>query len=342
MLTRFTCFCSLLILLLSCGNPISKPPQRAAYYWQSVFQWQQAEQEKSDHLGLERLYVKFFDVKFDPATRAQPVAVLDVQSPFPDSLTLVPVVFVTNDCLIKLTAEEMAWLAARIAEKVNEIWQIGQGGPRPEIQVDCDWTASTQDRYFTLLKELKLVFPKTTFSVTLRLYPFRYPEKMGVPPVDRAMLMYYNMGELKNPAESNSILNNETARAYLDPAAKYPLPLDIALPAFSWGVAFRNDQFLGLIRDLNIGMTESSGFFTKFASNTYQSTQDTVWRGTYFREGDVVRLEMTDPEALLEAAQLTAPLRDKADGTVSFFQWHSPNFSSLADENLEPVFDIYR
>lgn len=342
MLRRITCICSLLILMVACSPDTTNPAQRAAYYWKSTFQWQQTDQQKSDHLGLERLYIKFFDVKFDPYQRAQAVAVLDVQTPFPDSLTIVPVVYVTNDCLLKLTAEEMPWLAARIEEKVSEIWKLGRGGAQPEIQMDCDWTASTQDRYFSLLSELELLFPQAIFSVTLRLYPFRYPEKMGVPPVARAMLMYYNMGELKSAEESNSILNNETAKTYLEPAGKYPLPLDIALPAFSWGVAFRNDQFLGLIRDLDAGIAESSGFFAKFASNSYQCNRDTVWRRTYFREGDMLRIESSASEALLEAATLTAPLRDQSDGTVSFFQWNSPNFSSLADENLETVFAIFR
>lgn len=328
--------------MVSCSPDVVNPPQRAVYYWKSAFHWQQADQQKSDRLGIERLYVKFFDVKFNPATRAEAVAPLDVQTPFPDSLTVVPVVYVTNDCLLKLTAEEMEWLAARIAEKVTEIWKLGRGGAQPEIQIDCDWTATTQDRYFSLLSELKLLFPKSIFSVTLRLYAFRYPEKMGVPPVERAMLMYYNMGELKSFSERNSILNNETAKTYLEPAGKYPLPLDIALPAFSWGVAFRNDQFLGLVRDLNVDIAESSVIFSKFATNSYQCNRDTVWRRTFFREGDILRIESSEPEALLEAAHLTASLRDPSDGTVSFFQWHSPNFSSLADENLETVFAIFR
>ena len=330
------------MMLLACSKQSSLPTQRAAYHWKASFNWQHPDHQKSEALQLDRIYVKFFDVRFDPYQRAKPVAILDVQTPFPDSLLTIPVVYVTNDCLLKLTAEEMPWLAARIAEKLNEIWKIGRGGARPEIQIDCDWTDQTQDRYFSLLSELKLQYPGTRFSVTLRLYPFRYPELMGVPPVDRAMLMYYNMGELKDFKESNSILNNQIAKTYLEPARTYPLPLDIALPGFSWGVVFRNDQFLGLLRDLNTEVAESTGFFTKFAGNRYQSTRDTVWRGTYFREGDILRLENASPEALLEAAHLTVPLRDRSEGTVSIFQWHSSNFSSLTDENLETVFTVYR
>ncbi len=330
------------VFISACSTKTSSiPPQRAVYYWQSTFQWQLADQQKADSLAIDRLYVKFFDVEFSPALRAQPVAVLDVQTPFPEKLEIIPVIYITNDCLLKLQADEIEWLAARIQEKLDELWQIGRGGPQKEIQIDCDWTESTQDRYFNLLNELKSRYAEQVFSVTLRLYPFRYPEKMGVPPVDRAMLMFYNMGELKSIQETNSILNNEIARTYVDPAATYPLPLDIALPAFSWGVIFRNSQFLGLMGDFNGDIVEASGFFSSFAPNIYLCRKDTVWRAKFFREGDHLRIEAISDSNLLSAARLTAPLRDRSGGTVSFFQWNAPNFSSLADEDLETVFSVF-
>ena len=61
-----------------------------------------------------------------------------------------------------------------------------------EIQIDCDWTKSTKDKYFYLLKKIKEL-SKKEISCTLRLYPYKYPEIMGVPPVDKAMLMCYNL-----------------------------------------------------------------------------------------------------------------------------------------------------
>jgi len=164
---------------------------------------------------------------------------------------------------------------------------------------------------------------------------------MGVPPVDRAMLMYYNMGELQEVTERNSILNNETALTYIEPADVYPLPLDVALPTFSWGVSFRDGQFLGLMRDLNTEVVKASGFFANFTSNSYRSTKDTVWRGVYVRTGDILRIEEVTPEALDTAVHHTAPLLDRSGATLSFFQWHAPNFISLANEDLRSILSHY-
>jgi hypothetical protein len=115
-----------------------------------------------------------------------------------------------------------------------------------EIQLDCDWTERTRDNYFYLLQKIKSLSGKS-ISCTLRLYPYKYSGKMGIPPVDKAVLMCYN---LINPLASdnkNSILAIEELRKYLEKGKKYPLHLDFALPLFSWVQVYQNNQFVGII-----------------------------------------------------------------------------------------------
>lgn len=101
-----------------------------------------------------------------------------------------------------------------------------------EIQIDCDWTLKTKVNYFAFLNALKKISHKT-ISCTLRLYPFKYPEIMGTPPVDKATLMCYNLTKPLESENKNSILDNNELRSYLKNTEKYPIHLDIALPLFS-------------------------------------------------------------------------------------------------------------
>ncbi|MBK8703650.1 MAG: hypothetical protein IPN33_08475 [Saprospiraceae bacterium] len=118
-----------------------------------------------------------------------------------------------------------------------------------EIQIDCDWTEKTRDSYFYLLKKMReqLEPGNCALSATIRLHQVRYFKKTGAPPVDRGMLMFYNMGDVESWEEPNSILNIKKGEPYLDGAARYPLPLDVALPAFGWGVLFREGRMIRLI-----------------------------------------------------------------------------------------------
>ena len=80
-------------------------------------------------------------------------------------------------------------------------------------------------------------------SATIRLHQVKYREETGVPPVDYGVLMYYNMGHI-SAMGANSIYDRSTALRYLGKLREYPLPLDIALPMFAWGVHSADGQVL--------------------------------------------------------------------------------------------------
>lgn len=55
--------------------------------------------------------------------------------------------------------------------------------------------------------------------------------------------MCYNTGDIDSPGESNSILDLEDAKKYLQGKHRaYPLPLDVALPVFPghWYTGMKN------------------------------------------------------------------------------------------------------
>jgi hypothetical protein len=107
-----------------------------------------------------------------------------------------------------------------------------------EILIDCDWTKGTKEKYFSFLEKLRSIMPEYHFAATLRLWQYKNREDSGIPPVDRCLLMCYN---LQNPTKydsENSICSIGEMKKYVGPE-KYPLKMDVALPVFSNGVIFR-------------------------------------------------------------------------------------------------------
>jgi hypothetical protein len=75
----------------------------------------------------------------------------------------------------------------------------------------------------------------------------RYPDKAGVPPVDKGMLMCYNVGDVTRVESGNSIFDKAEVLKYLKGKNTYPLPLDYAFPIFEWGAIYRNDELIRLL-----------------------------------------------------------------------------------------------
>ena len=98
-----------------------------------------------------------------------------------------------------------------------------------EIQIDCDWTDSTRNRFFRFTRTLgKLAHAEhSLISATIRLHQIKYFERTGIPPVDRGVLMFYNMGKLAAASERSSIFNTEDAEKYTSRLSQYPLPMDL-------------------------------------------------------------------------------------------------------------------
>lgn len=276
-------------------------PTIAFYHWRTGLSLGPSERRWLDSLAVSRLYVKAFDVDWS-SERLMPVpqALLVIDSAsLPDDIALVPVVFITNRTLER-AGGQVDTLAARVAAKVTERLQ---GYPFDELQIDCDWTLGTRAAYFRFLAALRQQLPPaTTLSATIRLHQLRYADKTGVPPVDRGVLMYYNMGQVEDWHESNSILNLQKAAPYLQ-APGYSLPLDLALPLFRWGVLFRHGRLIKLINNLEASALADSSRFTPLGPARYRVRESTYLAGYYLYRDDEIRLEGVDSTALLTAAE---------------------------------------
>lgn len=275
------------------------------YFWRSRFRITPSEQAFLDRQKVGSLYVKFFDVDLDPAS-GQPVPIAEVSGlkPPEGNMEIIPVVFITQAALRRIALDSPEALAHRITSRIARTCEAAGLRQVKEWQLDCDWTARDQQAYFRLVAAAKSIAHRqqVRLSVTLRLYPFKYRSVMGVPPADKALLMCYNMGNLKNPATTNSILDTKEMAKYLRTGQPYPLPLDAALPLFNWHVWFRDRAYMGLLYPSEIQGLDC----LRREGQRQVFIKDTAIRGRLFLKGDWLRYEDASIDELDQARQLLA------------------------------------
>jgi hypothetical protein len=211
-----------------------------------------------------------------------------------------------------------------------------------EIQIDCDWTAKTKEKYFYFLEKIKSLNPEKAISCTLRLWQYANTAKAGIPPVDRCMLMCYSVGSPKIYDGKNSISNAEDIKSYLKKDS-YSLPLDIALPVFSWGVLFRNGHFKGILHDADIAQIQKDTLnFKQIDGNLYKYLTDTVIENTYIRYGDEVKFEQTDTTELSKIIDLVKTSISLQDGArIAFFSWDTTYIKQYGLKNFEKYYKSF-
>jgi hypothetical protein len=330
----------LLTSLTSC-NENNQPRQiePSFYYWKSVLYLTNFEKQKLDSLKVKTIYLKFFDVDWDEATRKPlPVAKLQAsRDQLQGGFTIIPVVFITNECIQRIDTSQVKQLAENIYNLILEIKQANGFDSIPEIQIDCDWTEATKEKYFLLLNNLKPQSTNQKLSATIRLHQIKFLSKTGVPPVDRGLLMCYNMGNLKNPATNNSILETEEIKKYTGNLSRYPLPLDVAFPLFNWKVLYHNNIYSGLIQGLPDAVFSNS--FCSKSGNRYQVLKDTLLQGYDLKKGDMLRDEQSDiKEVLASAAEISRHLKN-TPLRVSLYHLDSVILSKYSTHELESIYN---
>lgn len=313
------------LLLLVLGTGCQNPPTAvhpAFYHWKTSFAPSTEALHLVEQMETERIYLRIFDIDWNEAERAPaPLALLKTRQSLEQlPVDWVPTVFITNRSLTQLAVQEVPAFADKLSDKILEQVKALRLQPVPEVQLDCDWTESTRDIYFRLLAHCRkrMAQEGIQLSATIRLHQLRYPEQTGIPPVDRGMLMYYNMGDVHKWEEPNSILNNAAAAPYLQ-AAKYKLPLDLALPAFQWGVLFREGEMIRLLSGLAESDLQDPKRFYNMQGGRYEVVQGTFLEGHYLYKGDLLRLETVRLQDLETAVEQLRALNWAGDVYLTFY-----------------------
>jgi hypothetical protein len=262
-----------IILLTACQQ--KREVNTSFYYWRTVYKQNKVENEYLQKFQSKKIYVRIMDVDLDINQKAVPIAPITFTDSIPKNIEIVPVVFIVNDILKSQSDAQIEQLAYNILAFVKaKVIQAGQKDYE-ELQIDCDWTQTTREKYFDLLKKLKQHNKTRILSSTLRLHQLKNQEKSGIPPVDKVLLMCYNMGNLRQYGMQNSILDLSELKKY---AGKnlgfYPMDIDIALPLFSWSVVFRNKQYAGISKRINFSDLKNKAMFSLQSDGLYQAKID--------------------------------------------------------------------
>lgn len=281
----------------------------SVYYWRTTFNVSEVEQQFITKHNIKRLYLRLFDVDMSKRNlwetlSPQPIATIQ----FPDSANLslvmqqidecVPTVFITLHALKQIPFHEANDYAQKICTRIlNMCSYHGFRDKVHEVQIDCDWTETTENTYFHLLDEMRYILnvQGISLSATIRLHQLR----TSAPPVDRGVLMLYNTGSLKHPETQNSILSYADAVPYLN-RINYSLPLDYAFPNFGWGVWFRNNDFQAILHQQDYS---DEDLYEQTDSTHYRVIKNHYNEGHWLICGDIIRKEISEMVAIEQLKQ---------------------------------------
>lgn len=332
-------FLIVIVSLVSCKHKIEKV-DRAFYYWKSE-EWNLSEKEKlvCDTLNIQKLYVKFFEVDYNEEIGSFPISKTHLGSWQIRSLNLksfVPTVYFRNVVFLKSSKEDLDMLADNVNFLINKYQTTEfKAETITEFQMDCDWTPKSKDNYFYFLQKIKAISGKQ-ISSTLRLYPYRYSDKMGVPPVDKVTLMCYNLlNPLENPSK-NSILDLSELKSYLKGAQAYPKHLDIALPIYSWAQVYHNERFSAV---LYADTKQLKRILKQEKPLWYNVTQDTIINNTYLRVGDKIKCEEMDATKIKNAITLLKKyITFDSNTTVTLFHLDEKQLNNFTNEEFSAFY----
>lgn len=345
-----------LVFVASCKQKVhTTHVERAFYYWKNTenrFSEKELNYLKND--SIDKVYVKFFEVDNDhvlgiiPSVKSQLGINYwgfynqdSIYKERIEKLQIIPTVFIRNTVLSNISKSELDTLADNIVFLTDKYFTERYRSittPFSELQIDCDWTPSTRDNYFYLLKKIKNISGKT-ISATLRLYPYKYPEKMGILPVDRAMLMCYNLNSPLSEKTENSILENEVLESYLKGVKKYPIHVDVALPVFNWMLLYKNNMYSGIIYPQltdklkeSLKLIKDNWFVVKKDIFIYESN-------LLLKAGDKLKIEEVNEQIIGKSISLIQQHVSLDDSTVvTLFHLDEQHLKKYSNETIDSFY----
>ena len=222
----------LCLLMAGCSERQELTEGNAVYFWRTDLRLDSTEWAFLQRYQINKVYCRYFDVVIDEeGAEPKPNATIGFSSTLPDSIELIPTIYITEDCM----HQKHQGLAEKIVKRIRQMNETNDIKHVSEIQIDCDYTLKSRKNYYEFLKEVKQAWGQT-LSTTIRLHQL----SMEAPPVDYGVLMIYNTGDPRKWEERNPILDIRDVQPYLKRLDSYPLPLAAAYPVYQWVRMIRN------------------------------------------------------------------------------------------------------
>ena len=283
-----------LLLLWACHKQPVLPATLSVYYWKTRFSLSAPQQQFLDRYAIQKLYIRYCDIILAEG-EAVPDAPVELDTAALKGKEVIPVIYIKNEVFLsdKVVVEQLAKKLSRYIGQINHTY----GLTVKQVQLDCDWSLRSKERYFDFIKYLKAQ-NAYQLSATIRLHQVKYHDRTGIPPVDYGVLMYYNMGKI-TATGANSIYERTTAQKYLPTLHSYPLPLKVALPIFSWGVHSAAGEVTNLVSGLTTAQADTLSSLSRMGdSHCYMVTKQYPYKGQLWQKGDIIKIEEITPSDL--------------------------------------------
>ena len=219
--------------MISCGKQRPQDESleqcNSVYYWRTDLRLDSTERAFLKQYNIKKVYCRYFDVVMgDSSISPRPNATISFSDSLPDSIEIIPTIYITEDCMHKPHKD----LAEKVVMRIRQMNETNNINNVHEIQIDCDYTSKSRATYYQFLETIKSQLSTIHYqlSTTIRLHQLSMP----APPVDYGALMVYNTGDPRKWQERNPILDYRDVYPYLKHLDQYALPLAVAYPVYQW------------------------------------------------------------------------------------------------------------
>ena len=319
-----------ILIISSCQSETSF--EFSTYWWKSSTKLNTQQKEFLNTNNINKIYLRIFDLKFDEKNSS--ILIPKVYSGFND-INTIPVIYIENKIFSNFNIDTIYNLIQQNIKSAIEKKIINSTN---NLQIDCDWTLTTKEPYFLLLKALSKDIKG--LSATIRLHQIKYAQATGIPPVKKGIVMIYNLESPTSIDMKNSIFSYDKAMEYLDGYLyNYPLKIAIALPSFSWGVHYHHGKIKALISDFNPINIDSSNMILE--ENGYYKSKKAHFYNTHrISNRDEIRYEYPKIEELNKMVSFLQHNIKQDSTEIIFFSLNS-NFLTNNKINYEKIISTY-
>jgi len=276
-------------------------------HWSTDFQNLPIEKKYCDSLGENIPWmVRYFDIVWEK-NQAVPTAITSIPSNFKVQTSAI---FIQRQVMESTPKSQISNLAQKISSLIGNLEK--EGNESDVLLLDFDWGKTTKANYFQLIADLKKLLPQKKISSTIRLSQYANPLVYGVPPSDHGLLMMYQTGSLNQPEKPLLWEKSEVEKYTAE--NNYPLPLDVAIPTFSWSIIRRNVSVSSkknfsivfpshqqdLLQDKN---------FKQIKFNVFSCINPHFFHGFFLLEGDIITCEKVSKNELKWALNLASRIK---------------------------------
>ena len=126
----------LLLAMIACEKQSSRKTLEsgnAVYYWRTDLRLDSAEKAFLAQYHINKVYCRYFDVVRNDDGEPKPNATISFSDTLPDSIEIIPTVYITEDCM----HETHEGLAEKIVKRIQQMNETNDIKNVREIQINC-------------------------------------------------------------------------------------------------------------------------------------------------------------------------------------------------------------